>query len=57
MVVERPGARPRMLPSVASPPWRTPPATGTRRRAVVDYGFADAFERLYEGAGFSEAAE
>jgi hypothetical protein len=57
-VVERPGSRPRTLPPVASPPWRTPPATGTRRRAVVDYGFADAFERLYEGGGgYSEAAE
>jgi len=34
-----------------------PVAGGARHRAVVDYGFADAFERLYEGAGFSEAAE
>lgn len=57
MVVERPGAHPRMLPTVASPPWRKPPATGMRRRAVVDYGFADAFGRLYENGGFSEAAE
>ncbi|HEY1606141.1 MAG TPA: hypothetical protein VGF77_11160 [Allosphingosinicella sp.] len=57
MVVERPGARPRTLPPVATPPRRIPPVTGTRRRAVVDYGFADAFERLYEGGGLSEAAE
>jgi hypothetical protein len=57
-VVERPGARPRTLPPVASPPWRIPPVTGTRRRAVVDYGFADAFQRLYEGiSGIPEAAE
>jgi hypothetical protein len=57
-VVEKPGAYPRTLPPVPSPEWRTPPATGTRRRAVVDYGYADAFERLYEGGGgFSEAAE
>ena len=32
-------------------------ATGTRRRAVVDYGYADAFDRLYEGGGLCEAAE
>ena len=57
MVVERPGTRPRTLPAIASPLRRTPPAKGTRRRAVVDYGFADAFERLYDGGGFSEAAE
>ncbi|MEA3003947.1 MAG: hypothetical protein QOH81_2735 [Sphingomonadales bacterium] len=59
MVVERPASRPRMLPPVASPPWRTPPVTGSRRRAVVDYGFPDSFEQLCEaaGGGFSEAAE
>ena len=57
MVVERPGARPRMLPSISSPPWRNPPPTGSRRRAVVDYGFLDAFDRLYEGGELSQAAE
>lgn len=45
-VVERPTARPRAIPPVAPPPWRASPGTGTRRRAVVDYGFPDAFERL-----------
>jgi hypothetical protein len=62
MVVERPTARPRAIPPVAAPPWRPSPGTGMRRRAVVDYGFADAFERLREtvvdsGAAFRHAAE
>jgi hypothetical protein len=60
-VVDRPGGRPRAIPAAAAP-WRASPGTGMRRRAVVDYGFADAFDRLREaavdsGAAFRQAAE
>jgi hypothetical protein len=62
MVVERPTARPRAIPPVTAPPLRPSPGTGMQRRAVVDYGFPDAFDRLREpavdsGAAFREAAE
>ncbi|MBV8685096.1 MAG: hypothetical protein JOZ90_14165 [Alphaproteobacteria bacterium] len=61
MVVERPTARPRRIPPVATPRGRPPAPTGCRRRPVADYGnFADAFDLLLTGpAGpaFEEAAE
>jgi hypothetical protein len=57
MVVDRPTARPRSIPPIAAPQPRTPPGTGTRRRVVVDYGYADSFQRLYEVTPFSQAAE
>ena len=61
MVVRRPQGRPRMIPPVAAPPRRPPSSTSYRLRAVVDYGYPDAFPLLRESAvenGFlSEAAE
>lgn len=58
MVVERPGAQPRDIPAVATPPFRASPGTTCRRRVVVDYGYRDCFERLYEApGGYSQAAE
>jgi hypothetical protein len=62
MVVDRPTARPRTIPPAAAPAPRPPAPTGSRRRAVAEYGlYADAFDRLYgagEGASlYSEAAE
>jgi hypothetical protein len=56
MVVQRPTARPRALPPIAAPPRRSPPGRGTPRRVVVDYGYPDAFDLLYE-APAAEAAE
>jgi hypothetical protein len=49
-VVERPGASARPLPAMAVPPSRPPEPLSWRRRAVVDYGYADIFHRLYEPA-------
>jgi len=46
MVVERPGAKPRSIPPIAAPASREPPPRGTSRRAVVDYGYRDAFADL-----------
>ncbi len=61
MVVRRPGARPRIIPAAAAPPRRPPAPTSYRLKAVVDYGFADAFPQLREGADsdpyLSQAAE
>jgi hypothetical protein len=58
MVVERPAARPRDIPAVATPPLPASPGTTSRRRVVVDYGYRDCFDRLYEAAdGYSQAAE
>jgi hypothetical protein len=61
MVVERPTAQPRAIPAIAAPPHRPAPGLGSRRRAVVDYGYRDSFERLREGVAavsgpFSQAA-
>lgn len=60
MVVAKPGLAPRPMPAVAPPPRRSPPGRGMRRRVVVDYGYADAFDRLCDpaaGEAVSEAAE
>jgi len=58
MVVARPGARPRIIPPAMVPPRRPAAASSYRLRAVVDYGYADAFPALREsGTGFREAAE
>jgi hypothetical protein len=46
MVVQRPQARPRMIPPVAAPPRRAPAPASYRLRAVVDYGYRDAFPLL-----------
>jgi hypothetical protein len=58
MVVKRPSARPRIIPPAPLPPRRPPAATSYRLRAVVDYGYEDAFPQLREtGFYLSEAAE
>jgi hypothetical protein len=57
MVVDRPTARPRAIPAVAAPPLRPSPGTGTPRRAVVDYGYADCFALLYDSGPVRQAAE
>lgn len=61
MVVKRPQGRPRILPAVAAPPRRPPASVGFRLRAVVDYGYPDAFGLLRDGADeqgwYGEAAE
>jgi hypothetical protein len=47
MVVDRPTARPRSIPAVATPAPRPPAARTCWRRHVADYGaHADAFDRL-----------
>ncbi len=46
MVVNRPGARPRTIPAAAVPPRRPPMPSSYRLRAVVDYGYPDAFPLL-----------
>jgi hypothetical protein len=57
MVVERPNGCPRDMAPVAAPPRRPSPGTAGRRRGVVDYGFPDRFDRLYEGGALRQAAE
>jgi hypothetical protein len=57
MVVDRPTGRARAIPPIEAPPHRASPGTGTARRAVVDYGYADSFSLLYERAPVSQAAE
>lgn len=49
MVVLRPNGQPRTLPPAAPPPRRPPEARSYRLRAVVDYGFPDAFPLLEQG--------
>jgi 4-fold beta-flower domain-containing protein len=58
MVVKRPSARPRIIVPMPVPE-RRPPADGTfRLRAVVDYGYPDAFPALMESGHYlREAAE
>ena len=51
MVVRRPNGRPRIIPPVAAPPRRPPADASYRLRAVVDYGYADMFPLLRQGAG------
>ncbi len=61
-VVERPGVSPRPLPAIAPPPRRDSPGPSWRRRAVVDYGYPDIFDRLRgdmdqaEDGAYGEAA-
>jgi hypothetical protein len=50
MVVRRPQGRPRRIPPVPAPPPRPPASASYRLRAVVDYGYADAFPLLRQGA-------
>jgi hypothetical protein len=50
MVVRHPEARPRLLPPAPVPPRRPPAEVSYRLRAVVNYGYADAFPQLREGA-------
>ena len=60
IVVRRPQGRPRLIPPAPVPPRRPPADSSYNLRAVVQYGYADAFHELREtgGAGFyREAAE
>ena len=61
MVVRRPQGRPRIIPPMAVPPRRPPATTSYRLRAVVDYGYEDAFPALRRDAAtnpvYSAAAE
>ena len=57
MVVKRPSGRPRIIPPAPVPPRRPPAATSYRLRAVVDYGYTDAFPFLRESGYLREAAE
>jgi hypothetical protein len=56
-VVERSTSSPRALPPIAVPPRRPPAPISWRRRAVVDYGYADIFHRLYESGPAGESGE
>jgi hypothetical protein len=57
MVVRRPSGRPRIIPPAPVPPRRPPAAASYRLRAVVDYGYTDAFPFLRECGYLREAAE
>ena len=61
MVVRRPQGRPRIIPAVPTPPRRAPASASYRLRAVVDYGYPDAFPLLRQSANqegyMSQAAE
>jgi hypothetical protein len=60
MVVRRPQGRPRLIAPVPVPPGRPPVDATFNLRAVVDYGYADAFPLLRHGMNddaYSEAAE
>lgn len=61
MVVLRPQGRPRTIPAVSPPPSRPPATASYRLRAVVDYGYEDAFPMLRGDAAphaaYSAAAE
>jgi hypothetical protein len=57
MVVRRPSGRPRIIPPAPVPSRRPPAAASYRLRAVVDYGYADAFPALRETGYLREAAE
>jgi hypothetical protein len=59
MVVERPSARPRAIPAVATPAPRAPAPVSCWRRHVAEYGaYVDAFDRLAAAAEpFQIAAE
>ena len=57
MVVRRPQGRPRIIPPTATPARRPPAPASYRLRAVVDYGYQDAFPLLRETGFLREAAE
>src|SRR3954468_5150505 len=60
MVVRRPQGRPRIIPPWAPPPRRPPASPSFNLRAVVDYGYPDAFPALRESAAdayLDQAAE
>jgi len=59
MVVRRPQGRPRIIAATKTPARMPAMDASYRLRAVVDYGFADAFPMLRHGADayLSEAAE
>ncbi len=58
MVVRRPQGRPRVIPPAAVPARRPPADSSYNLRAVVQYGYADAFHELRETGGYyREAAE
>ncbi len=61
MVVRRPQGRPRMIPPAPVPPRRPAAASSYNLRAVVQYGYHDAFPELRETSGgggfYREAAE
>jgi hypothetical protein len=57
MVVKRPQGRPRIIAPVPVPPRRPPAPSSYRLRAVVDYGYADAFDLLRQSGYLREAAE
>ncbi|WP_158266381.1 hypothetical protein [Allosphingosinicella deserti] len=58
MVVDRPTARPRSLPSIEAPARKPPAAPTYRRRSVAEYGnYPDAFDRLLGRGALYEAAE
>ena len=61
MVVLRPQGRPRTIPPAPVPPRRPPATRSYRLRAVVDYGYEDAFPSLRRDAAansfYSAAAE
>ncbi len=57
MVVRRPQGRPRIIAPASAPSPMPPMAMSFRLRAVVDYGYADAFPLLRESGYVSEAAE
>lgn len=58
MVVRRPQGRPRIIPPAPVPPRRPPIPASYRLRAVVDYGYQDAFPLLREnGESLRLAAE
>lgn len=59
MVVRRPEGRSRVLPATTTPARRPPVEMSCRLRAVVDYGYSDAFPALRDGATLDlrEAAE
>lgn len=57
MVVRRPQGRPRIIPPMEAPRPLPPIGASFRLRAVVDYGYSDAFPLLRHDSYMSEAAE
>ena len=57
MVVRRPSGRPRNIAPAPAPKRRPSAPASYRLRAVVDYGYPDAFPLLRESGFLREAAE